>query len=135
MQWSSALFGGKDPSTLCTLDKYFYSIQNDTLLDHKAVGSTSSPRYWLNYWHFLISKGTSGFTSNTLLIRIQYCFQQRQQRRFCDGIKFNLVVFRALETQVVMIILLPIYIYYKSNLFIKQCLCGHFIKIYYVLMI
>ena len=24
--------------------------------------------YWLNYWHILISKDTSGFTSNTLLI-------------------------------------------------------------------
>ena len=31
--------------------------------------------YWLNYWHFLISKGTSGLTSYTLLIRIQYCYQ------------------------------------------------------------
>ena len=31
--------------------------------------------YWLTYWHILISKGTSGFTSNTLLIRIQYCYQ------------------------------------------------------------
>ena len=30
-------------------------------------------QYWLNYWHIPISKGTSGFTSNTLLIRIQYC--------------------------------------------------------------
>ena len=28
--------------------------------------------YWLNYWHILISKGTCGFISNTLLIRIQY---------------------------------------------------------------
>ena len=27
---------------------------------------------WLNYWHILISKDMSGFTSNTLLIRIQY---------------------------------------------------------------
>ena len=26
------LFWGKNPSTLCTLDKYFYSIQNDTLI-------------------------------------------------------------------------------------------------------
>ena len=25
--------------------------------------------YWLNSWNILISKGTSGFTSNTLLIR------------------------------------------------------------------
>ena len=31
--------------------------------------------YWLNYRHILVSKGTSGFTSNTLLIRIQYCYQ------------------------------------------------------------
>ena len=29
-------------------------------------------KYWSNYWHTLISKDTSGFTSNTLLIRIQY---------------------------------------------------------------
>ena len=33
------------------------------------------PWYWLNYWHILISKDASGFTSNTLLIRIQYCYQ------------------------------------------------------------
>ena len=31
--------------------------------------------YWLNYWHTLISKGTCNFTSNTLLVRIQYCSQ------------------------------------------------------------
>ena len=31
--------------------------------------------YWLSYWHILISKGTRGFTSNTLMIRIQYCYQ------------------------------------------------------------
>ena len=31
-------------------------------------------RYWLNYWHVLISKVMSGFTSNTLLVRIQYCY-------------------------------------------------------------
>ena len=30
--------------------------------------------YWLNFWYILISKGTSGFMSNTLLIRIQYCY-------------------------------------------------------------
>ena len=30
--------------------------------------------YWLNYWHILISKCTSDFTSNTFLIRIQYCY-------------------------------------------------------------
>ena len=24
--------------------------------------------YWLNYWHILISKGTNGFTSNTLYV-------------------------------------------------------------------
>ena len=29
--------------------------------------------HWLNYWHNLITNGTSGFRSNTLLIRIQYC--------------------------------------------------------------
>ena len=28
--------------------------------------------YWLNYWHILDKKGMSRFTSNTLLIRIQY---------------------------------------------------------------
>ena len=27
-------------------------------------------KYWLNYWHILISKGTSGFISNTLLIQL-----------------------------------------------------------------
>ena len=27
--------------------------------------------YWLNYWHTSGNKGTSGFTSNTLLMRIQ----------------------------------------------------------------
>ena len=32
-------------------------------------------QYWLNYWHILISKGTSGFSSNTLLIRIEYFYQ------------------------------------------------------------
>ena len=31
--------------------------------------------YWLNYWHTLISKDASGFTSNTFLIRIQYWYQ------------------------------------------------------------
>ena len=31
--------------------------------------------YLLNYWHILISKGSSGFTSNTLFLRIQYCYQ------------------------------------------------------------
>ena len=35
----------------------------------------SAVKYWLNYWHTLISKDMSGFTSNTLLIRIQYCHQ------------------------------------------------------------
>ena len=30
--------------------------------------------FWLNYWHTLISKDTSGFTSNSLLIKIQYWF-------------------------------------------------------------
>ena len=30
---------------------------------------TFSYLYWLNYWHTLISNDTSGFTSNTLLIR------------------------------------------------------------------
>ena len=36
---------------------------------------TSQDFYWLNYWHILISKGTSGFTSNTSLIMIQYFYQ------------------------------------------------------------
>ena len=40
--------------------------------------------YWLNYWHILISKGASGFTSNTSLIRIQYCYQFKY---FTDLIK------------------------------------------------
>ena len=40
--------------------------------------------YWLNHWHILLSKGTSGFTSNTLLIRIQYCYQFKY---FTDLIK------------------------------------------------
>ena len=31
--------------------------------------------YWFNYWHDLINKDMSGFASNTLLIRIQYCYQ------------------------------------------------------------
>ena len=31
--------------------------------------------YLLNYWHILISKGTCGFIYNTLLVRIQYCYQ------------------------------------------------------------
>ena len=29
------------------------------------------PKYWLNLWHTSCNKGTSGFTTNTLLIRIQ----------------------------------------------------------------
>ena len=34
--------------------------------------SPELPKYLLNNWHILISKGMSGFTSDTLLIRIQY---------------------------------------------------------------
>ena len=41
-------------------------------------------QYWLNYWHILISKDTSSFMSNTLLIRIQYCYQFKY---FADLIK------------------------------------------------
>ena len=40
--------------------------------------------YWLNDWHILISKGMSSFTSNTLLISIQYCYQFKY---FTDLIK------------------------------------------------
>ena len=35
----------------------------------RASSTTSTCIYWLNYWHTLKSKDTSGFTSNTLLIR------------------------------------------------------------------
>ena len=31
----------------------------------------STDNHWLNYWHTSCNKGTSGFTPNTLLIRIQ----------------------------------------------------------------
>ena len=41
-------------------------------------------KYWLNYWHILISKGLSGFTSNTLLIMTQYFYQFKY---FTDLIK------------------------------------------------
>ena len=45
------------------------------LFNKKLVPCTTSLRacyrYWLNYWHILISKGTSSFKSNTLLIKIQ----------------------------------------------------------------
>ena len=34
---------------------------------HLLIRDTYKP-YWLNYWHTLISKDTSGFTSNTLYI-------------------------------------------------------------------
>ena len=45
---------------------YFHEcMQND-------VTTALHSWYWLNYWHILISKGMSGFTSNTLLIRIHY---------------------------------------------------------------
>ena len=37
-----------------------------------AAKNFSQTFYWLNYWHILTSKGTSYFTSNTLLIRNQY---------------------------------------------------------------
>ena len=40
-----------------------------------SIGMGHLCEYWLNYWHILISKDTSGFTSNTLLIGIQYCYQ------------------------------------------------------------
>ena len=31
--------------------------------------------YWLHDWHILKSNDKSSFTSNTLLIKIQYCYQ------------------------------------------------------------
>ena len=34
--------------------------------------------YWLNYWHIMISKGTSCLTSDTLMIPIQYCYLFKQ---------------------------------------------------------
>ena len=43
---------------------------NKTLFFLKTVSHikyTQTIWYWLNYWHILISKGTSGFTSNTFL--------------------------------------------------------------------
>ena len=41
-------------------------------------------QFWLNYWHILISKGMNGFTTNTLMIGIQYSFHFKY---FTDIIK------------------------------------------------
>ena len=40
--------------------------------------------YWLNYWHILVSKGMSGFKSNTLLIPQEdlfYRFNKNNERK------------------------------------------------------
>ena len=37
----------------------------------RQVTTNNKQQYWLNPWHILISNDTSGFTSNTLLKRIQ----------------------------------------------------------------
>ena len=41
------------------------------LRGHDSMLKKTLTRYWLNYSHILISKDTSGFTSNTLLTMIQ----------------------------------------------------------------
>ena len=50
----------------------------------QKLGRPWKYKYWLNYLHTSSSKGTSGFTSNTLLIKIQYCYQFKY---FLDLIK------------------------------------------------
>ena len=47
-------------------------IENHKVQNHHWAEKCTAGMYWLNYGHILISKGTSSFTSNTLLIRIQY---------------------------------------------------------------
>ena len=51
-----------------------FQKQNEKTKDNKYTYYRHS-LYWLNFWHVLISKGTSCFASHTLLIKIQYCYQ------------------------------------------------------------
>ena len=58
----------------------------ERLRGHKRVHQLRTRvYYWLSYWHTLIQKDTSGLTSDTLLIRIQSCYQLI---KFTELIKF-----------------------------------------------
>ena len=61
----------EDCNNVLANEKVLSSIWKNSILFNLYFWAALN-NYWLNYWHILISKGTSGFTSNTLLIRIQY---------------------------------------------------------------
>ena len=66
---SPEIFPIPDQSQIQLKDKFCFSYSCLANITDPLEGDKV---YWLNYWHILISNGTSGFTSNTLLIRFQY---------------------------------------------------------------